>query len=448
VLLQGDIPNKSQMMLALIGELVPDMRQTISETILQSRGKIAGLEDIGEAQLLIRKNTELISKERQKEVSKYLKESEELFEKAGNEKQHYGDVLKLSRQSREKLQEAFITSFPSRKDEFRALWCHSAFGISGWSWEKAIENIKKNSFSTVVPNMLWGGLAYYPSDVLPVDKSVEKSGDQIALCLEACRKYDVQMHVWKVNWNLSNAPAEFIEKMRAEGRLQKDRLGNETKWLCPSNEENYKLELDSMIEIVKKYAVDGIHFDYIRYPDSSSCFCQKCREEFEKSIGEKVDNFPDDVIRGRYADRYTDWRCETITRLVRDVSKKAREINPRIKISAAVFNDYPNCRRSVGQDWKLWIDSGYLDFVCPMDYTDDNERFRNMVKIQKNILDGRIPLYPGVGASAPGLTADQVAMQIHIARESGADGFIIFNYDLPVATGVLPALLRGVSAEK
>ncbi len=450
ILMQGDISNKGQMLLALIGELVPDMRPSLSEAVLQNRGKVAGLEDMNEALSLIEDNMEMLSKDRQKETKKRLEEAEKLFDQAkkAQEKDHYGDVLKLSKQASEKLQEAFISSFPSKKDEFRALWCHSAFGIGGWTWDKAIENVKKSNFNNVVPNMLWGGLTYYPSDVLPVDPSVEGAGDQIALCLDACRKHDVKMHVWKVNWNLSNAPAEFVEKMSREGRLQVDIMGNETKWLCPSNEKNYKLELDSLLEIVRKYDVDGIHFDYIRYPNSNSCYCPVCRENFEKSIGEKVPNFPQDVITGKYAEKYIQFRCDNITRLVRDVSKQAKEINPKIEISAAVFNDYPNCRRSVGQDWKLWIESGYLDFVCPMDYTDDNERFRNMVLNQEKVVNGLIPLYPGVGASAPGLSADQVAMQIHIARESGADGFIIFNYDLPVATGVLPALIKGVTAER
>ncbi len=35
---------------------------------------------------------------------------------------------------------------------------------------------------------------------------VKEKGDQIALCLAACRKYGVQCHVWKVNWNMREAP--------------------------------------------------------------------------------------------------------------------------------------------------------------------------------------------------------------------------------------------------
>ena len=449
VLLPGDALNKSQMFLAILGELLPDMRESMSESILRGNGKLAGLDNINEVQSLIKENIKNISELRQKETKKHLLESEKLSKEAekAHKNKHFGDVLKISQKSFQELQDAFLCSFPSKKDEFRALWCHSAFGINGWSWDKAIENVKKYGFNAVVPNMLWGGLAYYQSDVLPVADGVKTGGDQIAKCLEACRKHNVQIHVWKVNWNLANAPAEFVDKMRNEERLQKDRQGYEVKWLCPSNLENYKLELESMLEIVRKYDVDGIHFDYIRYPDSNACFCNNCREEFEKSIGTKLENWPDDVFTSAYADKFIKWRSDQITRLVRDVSEGARKLNPKIKISAAVFNDYPACIRNVGQDWKLWIDSGYLDFVCPMDYTDNNDRFTNMVTNQIKVANNRIPLYPGIGASAPGLSPDQVAMQAHIARTLGVSGFIIFNYDLTVATNVLPALFKGLTSE-
>ncbi|MGB9595564.1 MAG: hypothetical protein ACPL7B_04710, partial [Candidatus Poribacteria bacterium] len=77
----------------------------------------------------------------------------------------------------------------------------------------------------------------------------------------------------------------------------------------------------------------------------------------------------------------------------------------------------------------------------------DNDRFGNMVSNQISIANDKIPLYPGIGASAPGLPPDQVAMQAHIARSLGVKGFIIFNYDLTVAEKVLPALFKGLTSE-
>ncbi len=446
VLLKSDIINKRQMLLALLGQLVPEMRSLISDSVLKNFGKIAGFESFEEAKNFIHEILENIPETRKKEALAHLEKSINMFDSA-KRTNNYGETLKMARDAMMELQEAFFYSLPSKKDEFRALWCHSALGIPGWNWEKAIKTIKGNGFNAIVPNMLWAGLAYYPSEVLPVYPEVQEKGDQIMQCLSACKKYGVQIHVWKVNWNLSNAPEEFVEKMRKEGRLQRDKNGNEIRWLCPSHEDNYKIELESMLEIVKKYKVDGIHFDYIRYPHGDSCYCDTCEEKFENWVGEKIEQWPQEVITGKYKEKYIQYRCDQITRLVKAVSEKAREINPDIKISAAVFSNYPGCIESIGQDWDFWIKSGYLDFVCPMNYTANKYHFSNIVSNQIKIVNNQIPLYPGIGASAPGLTPDQVAIQALIARNLGANGFIIFNYDLTVANDVLPALFKGIASE-
>jgi len=447
VLLPSYTLDKKQVLLALFGKLVPEMRQSLSKVALKDAGRIAGLGGIGEVSSFIVDNAVAIPTLRGIEALQHLVESRKLLIQAerASEDNRYGETLGTARKAMEELREALFYSFPSRKSEFRALWCHSAFGIPGWDWDKAIGWLKENGFNAIVPNMLWAGVTYYPSEVLPVAEEVEERGDQIAQCLEACRKHGVQIHVWKVNWNLSRAPEEFVQRLRKEGRLQKDRRGNEVNWLCPSHPENFKLELDSMLEIVREYDVDGIHFDYIRYPNRNACYCSNCKRRFEESTGVKVNDWPEEVISGKYKEDFTQWRCDQITRLVQAVSEQARKIKPEIKISAAVFNGYPGCRQTVGQDWKAWIQAGYLDFVCPMDYTADNDRLRNLVANQIQIVNRRIPLYPGIGASAPGLPPEQVAMQVHIARNLGVDGFIVFEYDPSVAREVLPALFKGIT---
>ena len=449
VLLPNDTFNKKQMLLSLFGKLVPDMRQYLSRKALENVGKIAGFEGFHAVSLFVENNIVMIPEVRRQKTLKHLEESKRLIAqtKHASESNEYGKTLDTARRAMEELQEAFFHSFPSRKEEFRALWCHSAFGIPGWNWDESIRWLKENGFNAIIPNMFWAGLAYYPSDVLSVAEELGEKGDQIAQCLKACRKYGIQIHIWRVNWNLSKAPEELVKRMREMGRLQKDRWGNDLKWLCPSHPKNFKLELESMLEVVRKYDVDGIHFDYIRYPHENACYCPKCKESFEKDRGMKVKDWPKGVISGVYAEDFTRWRCNQITRFVKAVSEQARKINPEIKISAAVFKNYPRCRQTVGQDWVMWVESGYLDFVCPMDYTEDNDQFRDLVSDQMDMINGRIPLYPGIGASAPGLSPEKVAMQVQTVRNLGASGFIIFSYDLSVARSVLPALSKGMTSK-
>jgi len=430
-----------QMILAILANLSPDLIPIIRKTIIANAGRIYGFENFAEANEYIEKKAKGLRKEKADIVLSFLSRAKEDFirlQKATN----LSEVFKLWKAVTTNMKEAYSRCFESRKGEFRAVWCHSAFGVEGWSWDEAIRFLKENNFKAIFPNMLWGGLAYYPSEVLPVADAVKERGDQIAQCLSACKKYGVECHIWKVNFNLANAPKEFVDKLRQEGRLQVDKEGKEVLWLCPSHPENFKLELESMLEVVRKYDVDGIHFDYIRYPDANSCYCDGCRKRFEEEKGVKVENWPQDVISGPLKDLYADWRREQITKLVKAVSEEARKIKPSIKISAAVFQDYPNCREYVGQDWKLWVEEGYLDFVCPMDYTDSNSKFESLVKNQKEIIKGKIPFYPGIGAFI--IPVEQVLQQIEIARKLGAEGFIIFNYDTRLVE-YLPYISKGAT---
>lgn len=331
---------------------------------------------------------------------------------------------------------------PVRPREFRGAWIHSGYGMEGRTWDQTVGILKSNGFNAILPNLVWAGLAHYESSLLPVSPRVMERGDQIQECLAACRKHGIELHVWKVNHNLLHAPAEFVSNLRAAGRTQKNRKGDDLKWLCPSHPENFALERDSMLEIVRNYDVDGIHFDYIRYPDRDACFCAGCRERFEQSERTKIVNWPEDVSSGEHAGRFADWRREQITRLVRSVSQEARKIKPQIKVSAAVYGGWNHSRSSIGQDTRAWIDAGYLSFVCPMNYEGNDTTFANLTRMQVAATKKQIPLYIGIGAqklSGP----EQFARQIQMTRDLGADGFVVFQLGERLATGFLPSLQLG-----
>lgn len=247
----------------------------------------------------------------------------------------------------------------------------------------------------------------------------------------------------------SFAAAEFIDneeidRMRTEKRLQATASGEEAAWLCPSNPANFELERDTMLEVVRNYDVDGVHFDYIRYPGSENCYCDGCRERFEAARGAKVADWPKDCYSGALKTEYQDFRCAQITRLVKAVSEEAHRLKPWIRISAAVFGDYPGCRASVGQDWVLWCREGYLDFVCPMDYTDSDTRFHNIVTNQVSLVGGAVPVYAGIGAFI--IPDDQAVRQMESARADGADGFILFNMGKDLAVDGFPRFARSITS--
>ncbi len=426
VVLPDDPQGKQKMLLATLGHLVPDVCKQAYKVQLQK------IEQIGHCCSLDELVEHIGANNNANRGSDELESAQALLAEAklAAKNEQFHKAIASVDKARQLLDHAYLRSQPSPKIEARGWWNHSGTGPYAGDWERTMAELSASGFNMVFPNMLWGGVAHYPSDVLPRSKTYEKYGDQIAQCLAAAKKHGIEVHVWKVNHYLSHrAPKKFVDDLRRQGRTQVSASGQPKDWLCPSHPENLKLEADSMVEIVEKYDVDGLHFDYIRYPDGDHCYCDGCRSRFEAASGQKVKNWPADCYSGPRRGEYRDWRCTQITRLVAAVSKRAKAIRKDVKISAAVFSSYPSCRDSIGQDWVHWAKSGYIDFLCPMDYTESDMGFQALINNQHRLLDGCVPIYPGIGASATriALSPARVVGQIHYARKLAAGGFTIFN---------------------
>ena len=443
VLLDDDKENKSQLLLAMAGLLRPAIWHDSIAAKLRRLDELGDFKDFAAACAFVRSRPGITPMALARlEASIAAKGDSLAHEKAAR----FTQALASADAAMVLFQEAYCLAHPAKPGEFRAVWCHSAYGVKNRTWDDAILNLKKNGFTAVFPNMLWGGVAYYPSKVLPVATDIGTKGDQIAECLAACRKHGLQIHVWKVDWNLGHdVPKEFVAKLRAEHRLQMSDSGEEEPWLCPSNPLNAALEREALVEVARNYPVDGIHFDYIRYPDGRHCFCPPCRERFERSTGSPVADWPADVQpKGARREAWIKWCQENINTVVRTTSEEVRKVRPGIKVSAAVFRQWDQDSRTVMQDWKLWCDRGWLDFVCPMDYTESETGYDSWIRQQK-AWAGPAGLVPGIGitSSRTTLAPDAAVRQIEITRRHDTQGFILFNYGEREAREMIPALGLG-----
>ncbi len=434
VLVPDDLPAKRRMILAMVGHFAPEIWREAADAAAERAGRIGSYAGFEEA----RKAIAGWARGDREALADLEDAARRRSEAAGLAAQgRFQESIAKAEEAQRSVLLAFCRAQKPERGEHRAFWCHTAHGAGGLDWEAAVRHLAENGFTAVIPNMLWGGSADYESSVLPVSAEARQKGDAVAKCLAACRKYGIQCHVWKVNWNTGGrAPREFIEKMKREGRTQVSFDGSANDhWLCPSHPLNRRLERDAMVEVAAKYPVDGIHFDYIRYPGRNGCFCQGCRERFEAAIGDKVGRWPADLRSDKALEaKWLDFRRDQITALVAEVHQAARKARPGIKISAAVWPNWAVDRDSIGQDWKLWCERGYLDFVCPMDYTPHNSVFESLVSQQVQWA-GRVPCYPGIGLSCWTPPDDVVGLveKILITRRLRTGGFTVFDYS-PEAT--------------
>lgn len=114
-------------------------------------------------------------------------------------------------------------------------------------------------------------------------------------------------------------------------------------------------------EIVSHYDVDGIHLDYIRYPEQ----------------GEK---FPDQDTYRKYGKKQDlkQWRRNNITHIVRRIYTEVKKLKPWVKVSSSPIGKFNDTRRyssfgwnaysTVYQDAQKWLDEGIQDALFPMMY--------------------------------------------------------------------------------
>jgi uncharacterized lipoprotein YddW (UPF0748 family) len=293
--------------------------------------------------------------------------------------------------------------------------------------------LKRLGISMAVLRSAGGTAAFYASKVQPdVQDPLAPEGDWLAETVKHAHANGIEIHPYVNNCIVEGRTSKAsLARLRAAGRLQQGPNGEPINWFCPSQEANAAAIERPMAEIVTRYDVDGIQYDFIRYPSPRGCFCPRCRAKFEEETGRPVADWPADVLRGPRRGGWVEFRCRRISALVERISTRIRALAPKVKISAAVFRDWPQCRVNNGQDWVRWCREGWLDFVCPMNYTLDAALFDRRAAVHRDAVAGTVPIVQGIGmASSRGRMAEpgHLALQIAMARRAGAAGFIGFCY--------------------
>lgn len=438
-------PETGQLLRALIGAHAPDLwRQSIASgpSMLGPYGPYATLADL--ATTIRRKAA---AGQDVGFALQSIAEAEMLLQEAGRLTQdgHYAEALEAVRRADQVGSRTLWESFAHVEGEMRGVWMHNS---AGPSWDDAARRLADANVNAVFPYICSGGIAYYASTVLPQHRSVAEHGDWLAEAAAACGRHGLRLHPRMLNMATIGAPRETVAAMGKAGRLVVNNKGEIGTWLCPTNSHNRQTQLQIARELVTRYDVAGVQFDYMRYPWKDVCFCSRCRAAFEQYTGARVSQWPQDAYSGALKTRFLDFRRHQLSTLVGDLAAEIRAVDPALEVSAAVFLNWEGHRDSFGQDWKAWVEQGTVDFVCPMDYTDDCETFRGYVRKQNGWVGGQVPIYAGIGVNADNCRfTDPYLMlrQVEIAREEGASGWVVFNYCQSFADDLLPVLSMGLT---
>ena len=265
-----------------------------------------------------------------------------------------------------------FSSISSPKHEVRAVWLTTIGGID-WPHRYAqsqntigiqqkeltdiLDKLQEAGINTILLQTRIRGTVIYPSKYEPWDGCLSGTPgkspgyDALAFAIAECHKRGMELHAWIVTmpvgkWNahgckrLRQSQPNIIRKIAEEGYMNPElaSTGDYLANLCA--------------EITNNYDVDGIHLDYIRYPETW-----------------KINVSP---TKGR----------QYITDIVRKIHDKVKVLKPWVKMSCSPIGKADDLSRywshgwnaysRVCQDAQGWLQQGLMDELFPMMYFKDN----------------------------------------------------------------------------
>lgn len=376
------------------------------------------------------------------------------------------------------------TAGPAPRAEARVLW------VNRWEYRTAadirriMERAARANLNMVYFQVRGPSDAYYRSNIDPC--SIRLCGrlggtptwDPLEVAVAEAHARGLQLHAW-INalsgWD--SQKSDFCQQLRRSdpgrpnhilvdhpeyamhgrsGRPMACPNGEEYVYLSPGHPAVRTRLARVAADVVRRYRVDGVHLDRIRYPGASYGWDRATVAAFGR------DPKADPAGWARF-------RRDLVSRTVHETRDSIQKVR-RVPLSAAVWPIYDRDRfgwpSSSGvdqffQDTWGWARDGALDVAVPMAYFRVNDQPCTYLRrpgrepnpdwrcMMQDHLDGMRPtgrhVYIGI---ASGMPHDEIARQIRIGRERGVQGFSFYSFDNLNGRGAVPFLGDGPFREK
>jgi uncharacterized lipoprotein YddW (UPF0748 family) len=338
-------------------------------------------------------------------------------------------------------------------EELRGIW------ITRWSWSSPAEieammaDVAASGFNTVFFQVRGTFDAYYDSGVEPWAARLtgtlgqDPGWDPLAVAVEAGHTQGLAVHAYLNTfplWRGTEPPGESTpphalaahpQWLIADGTGEPQALNSSYVFASPGNPSVQAHIRSVATDIVRNYAVDGVHLDYIRYPGAGYSH--------------------DATSEARWAAEGGDWGDWQRAQVVATAAGVYDAVD--VPVTAAVWGVHTNVFGWSGvsqgavdyyQDSFAFLEAGALDANIPMIYWPVAEvegsrlDFRVLVRDHVSHAAGR-HVYAGMGGES--VDFEQLVACIEVAREEGADGVVVFDYSLFASD--LIRLREGVFAE-
>ncbi len=272
------------------------------------------------------------------------------------------------------------------KREFRGAWIHTVFQDD---WRKRSTEENKRYIRTQLDKLRRSGInvvlfqirpqsdAFYSSKYEPWSIFLTGNGraprpywDPLEYIIDEAHARGMELHAWLNPYRVTSSAAQKVPEghlfhkhperfVRYDGKVYFD----------PGRPENRKYITTIVADIVKRYDIDGIHFDDYFYPYPA-----------------KGKQFPDAKSYARYGKemKLDDWRRDNVNRLIEEVSREIARLKPWLRFGVSPFGIWRNKKSdsrgsdtnglenydSLYADVILWVEKGWVDYLIPQLYWD------------------------------------------------------------------------------
>ena len=365
---------------------------------------------------------------------------------------------------------AITGAFQPSPEQTRALWVTRTTLTSPDSIKKMVAAAEAGGFNTLMVQVRGRGDAYYAGTLEPraAELAARPEFDPLATVIVEAHAAGLQVHAWvAVNLVSSSVslpasrdhvvyrapewlmvPRELAAEMKKIDVRSPAYVGRLARWTRAQSarvEGLYTSPLHPaaqdhaaavMREIASRYAIDGMHLDYIRYPNDDFDYSPAAMEQFKNAVLPDLDDSQRREAAARepldpaaypnlFPEQWSDFRRSRLTSLVIKIRAAVKSVRPDVIISAAVVPDAQLAFDERLQDWRGWIDQSLLDVLCPMAYTTDSELFQSQITAARAYAGSR-PVWAGIGAYQ--LPPSQTLAHIAAATRLGA-GIVLFSYE-------------------
>lgn len=206
--------------------------------------------------------------------------------------------------------------------------------------------------------------------------------------------------------------------LRTHPEFKAEGFEGSQEWACAMHPEVRDYEFGLYRSLALRYRPDGLHLDFIR--TGGVCTCKFCSAEMKKQ--------GIDIKKVKRANpTWTEWRASRVTQFVRYLRKFTKKEKMKLSASVCCFRNYESARVNQSQDWVSWAQEQLLDYLKPMNYTNDLSDFTHQTKSHVALVRGRVPVWEGLNATR--LSTEALAKHAQAARDAGAQGVaIIYNH--------------------